>query len=162
MLGARLAEPKQAGLDGTWGLDKDRHLAVAFGRNFPAPQVYRKRDSEFYEDYLRHTLRYKTDILHLSPPCQPFSGANTSGGSRDDENRECLDRIINFLRLIRSRVATFENVPSLKTHAKHRPYFDAVLRAFTSVDYSVGWKFIDCADYGVPQKRKRLFVIASR
>ena len=42
-----------------------------------------------------------------------------------------------------------------------RVYFGKVLRDFLEQGYSVRWGLLEAADYGVPQKRKRLFIIAS-
>ena len=153
---------EQAGLSIIWGLDKDQNALSAYRRNFPAAFVYSMFDYEFLALPPQKFLNRKVDILHLSPPCQPFAENHTTAGVHDEENRACLFRIKEMLLIIRPRVATFENVPNLMKCEEHKPYFNNVLGSFTSLGYSVRWKVINCAEHGVAQLRKRLFIIASR
>lgn len=62
---------------------------------------------------------------------------------------------------VKPRMVTFEEVPNLLKNPEHRVYFTTMVRDLTSLGYSVRWKVIECADFGVPQKRSRLFLIAS-
>ena len=151
---------EQAGLRVTWGLDRDPSATAAFGMNFPAASILQMSDTDLCKVYLRAQPPVKTDILHVSPPCQPFSSNHTIAGPDDEENRACLERIQRTLDVIKPRVVTFENVPGLLL--RHKNWFNLVLRSFTSSGYSVRWKLVQCAEHGVPQMRRRLFLIAAR
>ena len=151
---------EQAGLCVLWGLDRDPFATAAFGMNFPPANILQMSDTDLCELYLRAHPPVITDILHVSPPCQPFSNNHTIPGPNDEENRACLYRIGRTLEVIKPRVVTFENVPGLML--RHKSWFDLVLRSFTSSGYSVRWKLVQCAEHGVPQIRKRLFIIAAR
>ena len=151
---------EQAGLCVSWGLDRDPCATAAFGMNFPAAGILQMSDIDLCDLYLRAQPPVITDILHVSPPCQPFSNNHTVAGPNDEENRECLSRIRRTLEVIQPRVVTFENVPGLML--RHKSWFNLVLHSFTVSGYSVRWKLVQCAEHGVPQTRKRLFIIAAR
>lgn len=104
---------------------------------------------------------FRVDILHFSPPCKDISRAN-KGPPRDavDSNR-CLTYVGDIVEKVKPRVVTFEEVPELLLRSGYRYYFTTMVCNLTSLGYSVRWRVIECADLGLPQKRRRLFLIAS-
>jgi DNA (cytosine-5)-methyltransferase 1 len=80
-----------------------------------------------------------------------------------------LDRLRNslyrdYLRLaevIRPRHIAFENVPGM-IGPRWRPRFEALLEGLTNLGYDHVWDLVDAADFGVPQRRRRVLVVASR
>jgi DNA (cytosine-5)-methyltransferase 1 len=103
--------------------------------------------------------RGSVDLVAGGPPCQPFS----IGGNRQ-ANLDDRDMIPEFIRCItETRPESFlmENVPGLLLK-QSRPYFDSILLSMITAGYHVNWAVLNAADYGVPQKRKRLFVIGAR
>lgn len=149
---------KQAGLRVAWGLDVEEFASRAFERNFPDSTTHVMSD----ESFLEKELDCQVDVLHLSPPFQPFTQCHTSSGPDDDKNRACLTRITLLLIKRRPRIATFGNVPNITRSLKHQVWFDCVKNSFMSLNYSIRWRIIECAKHDVPQKRKRLFLIASQ
>ncbi|KAL8790956.1 MAG: hypothetical protein Q9195_006101 [Heterodermia aff. obscurata] len=151
---------EQAGLFVSWGLDSDPCAAAAFGMNFPTANILQMSDIDLCNLYPRARPPVRTDILHMSSPCQLFSNNHTIAGPDDEEKRACLDRMGRILEVIKPRIVTFENVPGLLL--RHQTWFNLVLQSFTSSGYSVRWKLIQCAEHGVPQMRRLLFIIAAR
>jgi len=93
------------------------------------------------------------------PPCQGFS-RQRRGGSGDPRNELLFD----FLRLVSEigpRYFLMENVAAL-AGVRGADYFSAFLRGADEVGYSVEWKILDAADFGVSQRRRRLFVVGRR
>ena len=94
-------------------------------------------------------------------PCQPFS--KQKKGKNDQDNRISL--LLEFLRFIQFFLPEYvfvENVPGLQNvYGKCGP-FDTFVTALEKSLYKVEFKVISSQDYGVPQKRKRLVLIASR
>ena len=91
-------------------------------------------------------------------PCQPFS-AHTRR-AKNFQTDDC-SLVGEFARLIREGapdLVTMENVPGL---AKHEA-FDKFLATLNILDYEFDYGVLSCADYGVPQTRKRLVLLASK
>ena len=104
-------------------------------------------------------FRNKVQLVAGGPPCQPFS----LGGLRKS-NLDSRDMIPEFVRCLRECQPDFfllENVPGLLS-AKTRSYFQSTLNILTSLGYCLNWSILNSADYGVPQKRKRLFILGSK
>ena len=146
-----------AGLRIAWGFDFDLPACRSYQLNFFGTPIYHVWANEFSN--CQRDL--KCDICHLSPPCQFFSPLHTSNGKNDELNTASLFAIEALLKKAKPRVVTLEETAGLVKIGLHRDYFNAVINMFTSQGFSVRWKVLCCADYGVPQKRRRLVIIAS-
>ncbi len=110
------------------------------------------------------TLDLKADrgrfaLVAGGPPCQPFS----VGGKRlaADDARNGIPQFLRALADLRPHAFLMENVPGLAVSTK-RPYFLAVLGRLERLGYLTTWRVLEAADYGVPQTRRRLFVVGTR
>jgi DNA (cytosine-5)-methyltransferase 1 len=106
-----------------------------------------------------HSFRGKVDLVCGGPPCQPFS----SGGLRwsSDDERDMLPVFVSAVGAIMPPAFLIENVPGLVVGDRLR-YFERLLAELMSLGYRVSWRVINAADYGIPQKRRRLFVVGLR
>lgn len=101
------------------------------------------------------------DILIGGPPCQGFSRMRNGAGEKDPRNGLIL-RYAEFVKVLRPRFAVFENVPGLARSEHGRRFQDALISALEGVGYAaVRWE-MDAADYGTPQHRVRVIVVAGR
>ncbi|ETI23663.1 hypothetical protein G647_05465 [Cladophialophora carrionii CBS 160.54] len=101
------------------------------------------------------------DILHMSPPCQPFCGANRRPNLADNErNLGAFGRVADLLDVCKPRIATLEESKSI-TDVDKRKHFTELIGFFIQKGYSVQWKVLDLECWGVPQTRKRVILIAS-
>lgn len=144
-----------AGLRVSWGFDFNLAACQTYTMNFFRTPIYNVWANEFSEA----KGDFKVDICHLSPPCQFFSDAHTVQGKDDEMNTASLFAIFNLLEKAKPRVVTLEQTSGLIR--RHPIFFNAVINMFTSRGFSVRWKVMNCADFGVPQRRMRLFVMAS-
>ena len=107
----------------------------------------------------------KFDICLACFPCQAFSIAGKCEGLKD--NYKGASRGILFLDLIRicerikPKVIFCENVKGLIIHDKHRT-LKVIVDAFQSIGYKVNWKMLNSKDYGLAQKRDRLYIVCFR
>ncbi len=99
----------------------------------------------------------KFRLLAGCAPCQPFSTYSRRGRQKRDDMKWSL--VSDFGRLVQEiqpEFVTMENVPQLVDHEVFKTFLAALK------DYSTSWGIMDCAQYGVPQTRKRLVLMASR
>lgn len=144
-----------AGLCIKWGFDFNETACQTYAMNFFGAKVYQVWANEFAAS----KGNFKCDICHLSLPCQFFSSAHTRQGKDDDMNTASLFSVFNLLEKVKPRVVTLEETAGLIR--RHPLFFNAVINMFTSRGFSVRWKVMNCADFGLPQRRLRLFIIAS-
>ena len=97
-------------------------------------------------------------VLVGCAPCQPFS---TYSKNRTDEKWRLLAEFSRLVREAQPDIVSMENVPRLTTFHRGRLFADFVC-SLEKEGYDVWWNIVDCADYGVPQTRRRLVVLASR
>lgn len=111
------------------------------------------------------------DMLIGGPPCQPFSKAGYwSRGDAlrlDDPRADTLTGYLRVLRDTRPRAFLLENVFGLAYKGKDeglRHILEGIeqINRETGTNYVVSWKVINCAEYGVPQIRERVFMVGSR
>ena len=98
-------------------------------------------------------------ILMGCAPCQPFSNYSlryNKNGKKDNKWR-LLYYFSSLVEGVRPNIVSMENVPQLATERVFADFLENLQR----LGYSVSWKIVNCADYGVPQNRKRLVLLAS-
>jgi DNA (cytosine-5)-methyltransferase 1 len=94
------------------------------------------------------------DIVCGGYPCQPFSTAGLRKGTEDE--RHIWPYIADALRILRPRVAIFENV------AGHlRLGFDTVLADLAALGFDAEWALVRASEVGAPHRRERLFILAT-
>ena len=103
------------------------------------------------------------DILTAGFPCQPFSNAGNRKGvydSRGELYLECL-RIIEYKK---PKAVLFENVKGLLSskHQSGKKLIDVIKEDLEKLEYRVNYKVVNASDYGVPQNRERMILIAFR
>jgi DNA (cytosine-5)-methyltransferase 1 len=132
----------------------------------------------------RTTRQYSgIDLVAGGPPCQPFSIGGMWAGHADERNM--FPVAVEVIRELRPKTFVFENVPGL-LHANFLPYYlyivdyltrpsirprseedwtahhGRLLRARREVEYYVHRQVVEAADLGVPQTRKRVFIVGIR
>lgn len=110
------------------------------------------------------------DIVIAGPPCQPFSKAaywrEDGASGLDDPRSNTLNAFLRVIALTRPRAFLLENVPGFAASG-HSGGLDRILRGVTRINnalgskYKVHWAKLNAANYGVPQIRERVFLIAA-
>lgn len=98
------------------------------------------------------------DLVAGGPPCQPFSVSGKQLGSND--TRDMIPEFIRAVKEAKPKAFLMENVAGLTTQ-KFMPYLEAQLLELSKLKYNIQWAVLNAADFGVPQKRLRLFVIGT-
>ncbi|KAL4872122.1 S-adenosyl-L-methionine-dependent methyltransferase [Aspergillus spectabilis] len=145
-----------AGLYIKWAFDLSPHAAATYRLNFATAEC---EESDIFSFLTNSEEFMRVDITHGSPPCQTFSPAHTIASANDDANSACIFSCGNLIRKAKPRVHTMEETSGL--FDRHRETFFGVIHDFIETGYSVRWALLNCMEYGVPQSRKRLVIIAS-
>ena len=151
---------QQAGLRIAAAVDHDRHAAATFRHNFP--------DAVFIErDIRRVTASNIRDVLGSGPvlfsgcaPCQPFSRQNQQR-STSDPRRTLLSEFQRLVTDLLPDYVVVENVPGAQRVSSRGPFGDFI-HALEQADYAVRSAVLRAGDFGVPQERRRLVIIAGR
>jgi DNA (cytosine-5)-methyltransferase 1 len=103
----------------------------------------------------------KADLVIGGPPCQGFSGI----GKRDpnDERSSLVWDYIDILKHVKPKIFLFENVTGLMSARAPdgTRVIDNLVHAFESTGYHINVHVLNAADYGVPQRRNRVFIIGN-
>ncbi len=95
------------------------------------------------------------------PPCQGFTSHRRDTRAGWDKRNRLLDEYIRLVEEIDPHFVVFENVPGLANGPGHWRLMQAI-RRLKKLGYGVAYEVLEAADYGTPQQRSRLLVIASR
>ena len=158
--GGASAAAKRAGLLVLHSVDSDEKACLIYTLNFPG--VVCQHDD--VAAYCQLKGDQYIDVAHVSAPCQFFSpmSAHTNsdqGMANSETNRAASFAIHQVVLKDRPRIFTSENTAGLWHHHPEDMY--PILGQLTDLGYSVRFGVLNRANYGVPQSRDRLIVIAS-
>jgi len=141
-----------AGFD-TIGFDMDADACSTYSRNLAGKchQLFLKPDLELVSDS-------QVDIIIGGPPCQPFSVVGSQRGKHDD--RDGFPAFLSAMRRYEPKLAIFENVRGMLY--RNREYFELIRAEMRGLGYAVSWRLLNAVNFGVPQNRERLVVVAHR
>lgn len=145
---------KNAGHELIWANDFDKDAVETYRKNLG--------NHVFHKDIARIPVSDipDCDIVIGGFPCQGFSMANMHRNVEDTRNRLYLE----LLRIIANKNPQYflaENVKGLLNFEKGK-VFEMIVADFIGVGYKVTCKVLNAADFGVPQKRERLFILGVR
>ena len=100
--------------------------------------------------------RNKVDVLHGGPPCQPFSHAGRQNGAADI--RDMIPELVRAVKAIKPRAFVCENVNGL-TAKRFVQYVEETIHAPLRTSYTILQFTLNAADFGVPQRRRRVFFV---
>lgn len=105
-------------------------------------------------------FKNQIDLLVGGSPCQSFSIIGKRRGLEDTRGTLFYEyaRLVNEMK---PRAFIFENVPGMLSHDGGKTW-DVISTTFKSLGYDIYYKILNSKDYGIPQDRKRLFVVGFR
>lgn len=147
---------ENAGFSRVWANDFDKDAQAVFRLNFGDIDGRDIREVPV-EDIP------ECDIITAGFPCQPFSNAGNRRGVYDARGELYLE----CLRIIESKkpkAVLFENVKGLisSKHQSGQKLIDVIKEDLEKLGYAVNYKVVNASDYGVPQNRERLILVAFR
>ena len=159
----------RAGFNIISSYDLKSHIAENLQNNFPKIP-HHKKDVEHLsiEEVLEDIGGRRIDVVFGGPPCQGFSifgkrrFVNTKGHKpEDDERNELALHYVDLAIGLDPKIILLENVKGLlSTPRLGSLYILEMASRLENSGYQVAYKVVNCADYGVPQLRERLILIA--
>ncbi|MBY6034991.1 DNA cytosine methyltransferase [Marinobacter daepoensis] len=110
-------------------------------------------------EYHAHHLRGQVDLVAGGVPCPPFSKAGKQLG-KDDE-RDMFPHALRIVEQVRPKAVMFENVSGL-LDARFQEYRSEINQKLSDLGFQAEWRLLNASDYGVPQLRPRVIMVALR
>jgi DNA (cytosine-5)-methyltransferase 1 len=155
---------KRAGFQVVQAIESDPHAASTYAHNHREVDLL-QRDLRYLDPrYCMQRLglrRGEISVLIAGPPCQGFSESNRRTRTLENPRNHLYREVIRFLREIQPDFLVLENVAGLRTLARGL-LLRRIVRACRRLGYDVAWRVLDASDFGVPQRRRRLFIVGSR
>lgn len=147
---------EDAGLNVVAGVDSDEECRYAYDRNnnskFVHADILPMSASEIDAMFGDAAVR----VLVGCAPCQPYS-KYSRGTSKQDPSAPVI-KFASLVKELKPTLVSMENVPAVSRH----PAFFEFLKVLTECGYYVSWGVLPVSEFGVPQTRKRLVLVASR
>lgn len=152
----------KAGFSVVAAVEIDRKAQETYRLNHPNVRLYAQDIRELRPTEMLRDAGLEPgelDLLAGCPPCQGFSRLRTKNkrtSVRDDRNYLVAD-FLRFIKVMRPKTVMLENVPALIKHDR----FVNMRRQLHAMGYETVVHVLDAADYAVPQRRRRLIMLAS-
>ena len=142
------------------GIDLDRAATQTAAANHPSAKIICDRIENVPPKAMMQGLSVgKIDLIVGGPPCQGFTSLRPSRGTDLEDHRNNLyKQFIKYVATLRPTAFLMENVVGL-VNAGDGTLLKALLTGFHDVGYMVDWRIVNAANYGVPQKRERFFLV---
>ncbi len=153
---------REAGMEIEFGLDNDPQASETYRANFPSASFIERDIQNVELDEIAAAVgKDSSDPLLVSAcaPCQPYS--TFVGTRRADTRRALLLRLLPVIEALRPTFVFVENVPGLKMAHANASTFARFCKALRGLGFHVTSSVVDCQAYGVPQRRRRLVILAS-
>ena len=134
---------------------KKNYVQQSYIANYPEVSA-----NKFYQDVILldgRDFKGKVDLLVGGSPCQSFSSVGFQGGLEDIRGTLFYE-FARLVKEIQPKVFIYENVRNLLKH-NHGKTWNIITNVFDSLGYSYKYDILNAADYGIPQTRRRLFVV---
>ena len=155
---------EQAGFDIVAAVDIDPVHCAVHKFNFPNCATVCASVVETTGEQLRRLAgigKRDIDVVVGGAPCQGFSLIGKR--ALDDSRNQLVHHYVRVVLELQPKYFVFENVKGL-TVGKHRRFLQEIIEAFQAAGYDVeaAYRVLNAADYGVPQDRRRLFLMGAR
>ncbi|MCC2602734.1 DNA cytosine methyltransferase [Sphingopyxis yananensis] len=160
----------QSGFEIAFAVEFDTHAATTYRDNIATPErsknvvVYDKDITSLSAAGLaqKHFNGNDCDLLLGGPPCQGFSTHRIKNAGVDDPRNALIHVYFDFVRNLQPKVFLMENVPGMLWQ-RHKSYVDEFYRQAGDSGYTVYVpQKLDARDYGIPQRRQRVFILGVR
>lgn len=152
---------KTAGLHILAGFDLDQTCKYAYETNTGGEFLYRDITTVTAKDILPRYSKGAIRVLAGCAPCQPFSSYAFKNKDKDPNKYDLLYEFGRLVKEVKPDIVTMENVPAIRKF-KLKTVLDDFINLLREEGYDIWRNIVYCPDFGIPQTRKRLVLIASK
>lgn len=155
---------EKAGFEICQAVEQSPHSAATYKKNHPKTDIVNADICELDPgDCLRRIGLKAKDIAIIvgGPPCQGFSESNRRTRTTDNPKNMLFLQFVKFLKAIRSAYFVIENVAGLRT-LSNGLILQRIVKVCNDLGYKTEYKELNSIDYGVPQFRRRIFIVGNR
>ena len=154
--GGSSAGARAAGVDIVAGVDMCPKATATFAANFPTAHVVTSRLEDLPMDEFKERIG-PIDLLLASPECRNHTCAKGSA-PRDEASRATAMQVVRYARLLSPRWLVLENVVYMRPWSRYQE----LKSSLEELDYHLAEHTLDASEFGVPQTRRRLFLVGER
>ena len=140
--------------------DIEEWAEATINHNRPNWNFHRANIQTLDPKLVKKLLGCKPDVIIGGPPCQPFSVAGKQKATKDPLGT-LYRNYIEHVNYLKPEIVVMENVYGL-AQVKSANMIDEIYKSFDAIGYEVTHRELLSADYGTPQKRRRLFFVAAK
>lgn len=152
---------KMAGIDVLLAVEKDPNASKTYALNHPETFLVTSDIRDINEIPREISLVNKDIVLFGGPPCQGFSTSNRRTNTTSNPQNWLFQEFVRMINLVMPEWIVFENVTGFVEFASGT-ILHALIDELSSIGYVSSHKVLKASDFGVPQKRSRFFLIASK
>ena len=150
----------KAGVNVSAGFDMDPACEWAYEKNnknavFHQVDVNKLKGKEIAEVFAKGK---GVSLLAGCAPCQPFSTYSLHKTSVEDQRWSLLSQFSRLIKQAKPTLVTMENVPQVRNFSAYKSFLNSLDR----MGYFTDVRIVDCTEFGIPQSRKRLVLLASK
>lgn len=151
---------RAAGFEVTYALDKDKDSCLTYERNHPDTLVECRSITTRTPEEIAELAGGNVDVIVGGPSCQSFSTAGRKNGwvRKGDPRNDLWRQMLDVVRTLKPKAFLLENVPGLMYWNKGE-FGATILDEFERLGYRMSKEILLAADYGAPQRRRRLFIV---
>lgn len=140
--------------------DIEKWAEATVKHNRPEWNFHREDITKLEPITVKEVIGKTPDVIIGGPPCQPFSVAGKQKATKDPLGVLYRD-YIRHVDFLQPGIVVMENVYGL-AQVKSANMIEEIYKSFQDIGYEVTHRELMAADYGVPQKRRRLFFVAAK
>lgn len=151
----------QAGVTVTLAIEVDAQAARTYSINHPTTQILNTDIRKFEKPEIKHGTPNDIIVMFGGPPCQGFSTSNQKNRHIDNPVNWLFKDYLAHAELIRPDWLVIENVTGIIT-TENGYFWREIKKELNRLNYTCETWILDASDFGVPQRRRRLFLVCNR
>ena len=151
---------KMAGFEISGAIDNDADSIQTFKKNFKKSKSLIKDINKINKTEIKKNFN-NIDVIIGGPPCQGFSNANRWQKKYNDPRNLLFLKFIEFVKIIKPKMVLIENVSGILSRSKGQ-IINNIKEILNENGYKVDYKLLNASEFGVPQIRKRVFIVGNR